>query len=70
MKHGCVVLANDYLVVTIDYLVGTTDYFVLTKDYLVGTIDSSVVVHDWAKMCFPMSFVLYLLCFCRPTLDL
>ena len=36
------------LVVTNDYLVGTIDYLVLTNDYLVGTIDSLVVVHHWA----------------------
>ena len=53
-------LPQTNLVVTNDYLVGTIDYLVLTNDYLEGTIDSLIVVHDCALLC-PFLFVSALL---------
>ena len=48
------------VVMTSEYLVVTNDHFVLTCECLVVTND------DFSCSCF----VLYLLCFGRPTLDL
>ena len=77
------VVTKDHFVLTCEYLVVTNDDFVLACQYLVVTFlgareslvvmcDSLVVTRYYLvrKRAFCSCFVLNLLCFGRPTLDL